>query len=369
MIFSNGTAPAAGSNYSFTSPQGDYALPVCYGAGSKILTSRGEVAVEDLRVGDLVLNAAGEARPIRWLGHRTVDCTRHPHPDSVQPVRIRAHAFGDNRPSRDLVLSPGHAVCLDLLGEVLVPANALVNGATIVRDTVNTVTYWHVELDSHDILLAEGLPAESYLDAGNRAFFAENDVVDLDLTPDDRPAHADFCRPFHEDGVLVDAARAQLRRRAEALGWRLETPEPFADTHLMVDGRIVQLDRLGLIGCFLLPATAQEVWLITPTNTPRDAAMGLDQRDLGLSLSRLALDDGLHAVREIALDDSRMVDGFHIAEVDHRWTGGRARIPADLWAGLIGTVRLRLDLRGPSLPRWVVTPEAMSTAGSEDQVA
>ncbi|SEP39645.1 Hint domain-containing protein [Methylobacterium sp. ap11] len=342
-------------------------VAVCFTAGTLIRTARGEVAVEDLRIGDQAVTASGAQRPVVWLGHRTIDCARHPQSDSVQPVRIRAHALGDNRPSRDLVLSPGHAVCLDLLGEVLVPASALVNGATIVRDTVDTITYWHVELDSHDILLAEGLPAESYLDAGNRAFFAESDVVGLALAPDDRPVHAEFCRPFHEDGVLVDAARAQLRRRAEALGWRLETPEPFADTHLMVDGRVVQPVRLGLSGCFLLPATAQEVWLVTPTNTPRNAAVGLDQRQLGLSLSRLTLDDGLHAARDVALDDACLTEGFHIAEVDHRWTGGRARLPSDLWAGLIGTVRLRLDLRGPSLPRWE-TPDAAATE-AEDRAA
>ena len=141
-------------------------------------------------------------------------------------MRVAAHAFGAGRPARDLLVSPGHALCLDLLGEVLVPAATLVNGTTITREDVDSVTYWHVELDSHDVLLAENTGAESYLDVGNRAFFAQGAVVDFDATPDlmpdaapDAGGRADFCRPLHGDGPLLDVARAQLRHRAAALGW------------------------------------------------------------------------------------------------------------------------------------------------------
>jgi hypothetical protein len=80
------------------------------------------------------------------------------------PIRIRAGAFGANLPRRDLRLSPGHHLFADGL---LVPASALVNGETILVDPVEPVTYWHVELDSHDVLLAEALPCDSYLDTGN----------------------------------------------------------------------------------------------------------------------------------------------------------------------------------------------------------
>jgi hypothetical protein len=145
----------------------------CYAAGTRILTTSGEVAVEALRVGQRVRTAAGEAKPISWIGHRSID-------GEVWPVRVQAHAFGPGRPHRDLWLSPDHAVLVDGDGEgaapaVLIPIRYLVNGATVCQERRDQVTYFHVELAMHDVLLAEGLPAESYLDTGNRAAFANGD--------------------------------------------------------------------------------------------------------------------------------------------------------------------------------------------------
>ena len=179
----------------------------CYASGTLIRTVRGDVAVENLAIGDRVVTASGEARAIRWIGHRTMDA-RHARPAEVMPVRIFAHAFGPNRPARDLVVSPGHAICLDMMGEILIPASSLINGTTIVQENVERVTYWHIELDSHDLLIAENLPAESYLEMDNRGFFADAAAVLLHATPDGKvKTHADFCRPFHMSGPVVDAAR------------------------------------------------------------------------------------------------------------------------------------------------------------------
>ena len=134
-------------------------------------------------------------------------------------MRIAAGTFGAGRPVRDLWLSPGHSVCLNVFGEVLIPAVALVDGGAVRQLEVDAVTYWHVELDSHDILLAENLPCESYLEMGNRGFFREAAFVDLSAGPDvggrSRRTHADFCRPFHADGPVVEAARASLQALAK----------------------------------------------------------------------------------------------------------------------------------------------------------
>jgi hypothetical protein len=107
---------------------------------------------------------------VRWLGHRRVDCRRHPRPGDAWPIRVRAGAFGENLPHRDLSLSPDHAVFV--APGLLVPVRYLINDATIVQEPVDAITYWHVELPTHDVLLAEGLPVESYLDTGNRGAFA-----------------------------------------------------------------------------------------------------------------------------------------------------------------------------------------------------
>ena len=140
-------------------------LVACFAEGTRILTLRGETAVESLRIGDLVVSAQGPVRPVRWLGHRRIDCRRHERPRDVWPVRVRAGAFGPGRPFRDLLLSPDHAVFVDGL---LIPIRYLMNGASVAQENCDDITYWHVELDRHDVLLAEGLPAESYLDTGNR---------------------------------------------------------------------------------------------------------------------------------------------------------------------------------------------------------
>jgi hypothetical protein len=147
----------------------------CFAAGTRIATERGEVAVEALSVGDTVRvllcggpQGSGISEVI-WVGRREVDCARHPHPRKVWPVRIAAGAFGPNRPHTDLFLSPDHAIYIE---DVLIPIKHLINGSTIVQVPVRHVTYHHIELAQHDVLLAEGLPAESFLDMRDGSNYA-----------------------------------------------------------------------------------------------------------------------------------------------------------------------------------------------------
>jgi collagen type I alpha len=155
----------------------------CYAAGTRILTPRGEVPIERLHRDDLVLTISGQTQPISWVGHRLVDFQNHPNRQRVLPVRIAAHAFGPGRPKRDLLLSPDHAVFVE---GVLIPIRHLINGSNVTQVEWQTITYYHIELPRHDVLLAEGMPAESYLEAGARnAFGNGNDVIQLhpEFTP------------------------------------------------------------------------------------------------------------------------------------------------------------------------------------------
>jgi len=336
---------------------------ICFAEGTLIRTARGDVAVEHLSVGDLALTTSGEHRPIRWLGHRSIACRNHPNSDGVLPVRILAGALAEGLPARDLVVSPGHAICFDILGEKFVPASVLVNGATIVRDAVETVTYWHVELDSHDVILAEGQPAESYLDMRNRSFFTESGVVGLTAVPD-APilTHADFCRPYYADGVVVETVRTLLRARALELGWELDGA-PLAGLHLEVDGRTIEPETDGLLARFVLPASAQDVWLVSQTSVPHHVASYADARTLGVCIEGLTMEDGLGDLRRVALDDGLLCLGFHAVEGGRqRWTAGRARLPAELFAGCRGTLSLTVALAGPALPRWVAPAVAAHDA-------
>jgi hypothetical protein len=140
----------------------------CFRAGTKIRTSNGDVPIETLTPGDRVVTEGGELRAIIWTGRRHVDCRRHPNPERLWPVRIARGALGPSIPAADLWLSQDHAVAFQ--GR-LVPVKYLINGTTITRVAVDEVTWHHLELDSHDVILAEGAPAESWLDTGGRALF------------------------------------------------------------------------------------------------------------------------------------------------------------------------------------------------------
>lgn len=331
--------------------------PVCFAAGTLIRTVKDDVAVEALKIGDMVVTASGAQRPVRWVGHRAFDCRTHSDPFAVYPIRISANAFGPGKPARDLYVSPGHSVCLTVVEEVLIPASALVNGATVAHVDVDEVTYWHVELDSHDVILAENLPTESYLEMSNRGFFVEEGVVALDARPDTSPrTHADFCRPYHDAGPLVDAVRVQLGVRALALGWALDEA-PYADLHLVADGTRIEADVDGFAARFVVPATAKDVWLVSNTSVPRHVGLSNDMRHLGVYLTGVKIDDGLGDPRAIALDDPRLSIGFHMVEgtgaETRRWTGGCARLPSTLWDGCRGHLFLRVDLFGAAIPRWI----------------
>ena len=152
------------------SPLVDMAL-ACFAAGTRIETPEGPVAVEDLAVGGTVVTLPGGSGRIVWTGSRAVDCTRHPRPEAVWPVRVSAGAFGPGMPARDLFLSPDHAVYVE---DVLIPVKHLVNGDSIHQVPMEHVVYHHIELERHDVVLAEGLAAESYLDGSQRKRTALN---------------------------------------------------------------------------------------------------------------------------------------------------------------------------------------------------
>jgi hypothetical protein len=141
----------------------------CFVAGTRIATPRGKTRVERLRIGDLVKSMHGGFTAVKWIGTRRYDGRFIAGNHLMLPVRIRRHAIAKNIPSRDLYVSPDHAICE---GGVLVPAWRLVNGVSITQAArVESVSYFHVELEQHDIIFAENCPSESFLDTGIRGRF------------------------------------------------------------------------------------------------------------------------------------------------------------------------------------------------------
>jgi hypothetical protein len=197
---------------------GPIATP-CYLAGTRILTETGEVPVEALRIGDRVVTLAlngPRLAPIRWIGRRTLDPRRHPSPVKVLPIRIAAGALAAGVPHRDLRVSPDHALLVD---GALVPAERLIGLPGILREPpTGLIQYLHVELDAHDVLLAEGAPAESYLDCANRHQFA-NGALHASLHADFAPAGpavAQGCAERVTDGPALDRIRLCLLRNTSA---------------------------------------------------------------------------------------------------------------------------------------------------------
>jgi autotransporter-associated beta strand protein len=203
----------------------------CFAGGTRILTTRGEIPVEHLREGDLAMTVSGTARAIRWIGHRRVHCDRHPRPHDVWPVCVLADAFATGQPRRDLRLSPDHSVFID---GALVPIRYLINGGTIRQLRVAEVTYYHTELPVHDVILAEGLPCESYLDTGNRGAFANGGAC-VRMHPDfaSRLWDGDACAPLVLGGPRLIAARRRVLAQAASLG--LVTADPALT--ILADGR------------------------------------------------------------------------------------------------------------------------------------
>jgi hypothetical protein len=142
---------------------------ICFMSGTLIRTPGGEVPVETLKRGDLVLTQDGRTVPVDWLGIQTVS-TRFADKMRVLPIRIRAGALSEGVPSRDLLVSPDHAI---LVEGALIHAGALVNGTSIVRESnVPTIfAYYHVEVEDHSLILAENTPAETFVDNADRLNF------------------------------------------------------------------------------------------------------------------------------------------------------------------------------------------------------
>ena len=229
LTISNAGSPVATLNFAGSYQTADFTLGVnalahevltssvvpCFATGTCLLTGRGEIPVEALRVGDRLPTAVGRRlASVRWIGHRRVDCRRHPDPEAVLPVRVAAGAFGPGQPSRDLFLSRDHAIHAE---GALIPVRHLLNGDSIAQVPTASVTWWHVELDAHDVLLAENLPCESYLDTGNRAAFANAGAL-VQATPDFARACWDSaaCATLIEGGPIVDRLRNVLADRATA---------------------------------------------------------------------------------------------------------------------------------------------------------
>ncbi len=307
---------------------------LCFLAGTLIRTLSDETPVERLTVGDMILTATGQPRPIVWIGVGRVLATRGRR-NAATPVIVRKGALGPSQPHRDLRVTKGHSLYID---DVLIPAEFLVNHRSILWDDhAQEVTVYHVELETHDVLSANGVLAESYRDDGNRWLF-QNANSGWRLPPKEP------CAPVLTGGPIVDAIWRRLLDRA---GLRPGFPlTEDADLHVLVDGRRQDgvRQREGVYA-FYLPAERFAVHIASRAAAPAELGLARDPRLLGVAIRRIAIRQlGQHRV--VGADDALLSKGFHAFEADNgfRWTDGDAVVPSDLLAGFIGPVELSIHI-------------------------
>lgn len=209
-----------GITYDYNEATGVLEFTSCFLRGTLIRTPEGDVPVEDLRVGDLVVtyNGAGVSE-IRWVGRRMLDPKAMDKPRDQLPIRIRAGAISQNVPERDLFVSPDHCMFFE---DSLIPAKFLINGTTITQEMVLApFEYFHIELDKHNIILAEGALTETYLDLGGRTSFLEPGVIRFGAFAAPRDWN-DWCAQPVYAGVVLQKVRKALMQRAEELGYIVE---------------------------------------------------------------------------------------------------------------------------------------------------
>ena len=147
----------------------------CFATGTRIATPDGDKPIEMLRAGDLVLTHDGRAVPVIWRAWQSVV---NPRNLSVgrSPVRIEAGALGPDLPNGPLTVMGDHALLFD---DMLINAGTLVNGTTIrllpLAGLPSMFNYWHVELEKHECVVANGVPAESFIDYVGRSGFDNYD--------------------------------------------------------------------------------------------------------------------------------------------------------------------------------------------------
>jgi VCBS repeat-containing protein len=241
----------------------------CYCGGTLIEIARGQKKVEALQIGDKVRTASGKLRPIKWIGRRSYAGRFVMGRKDILPVCFKAGALADNVPARDLWVSPNHAMYFSVANVasvgwversethrpaarlsdgfrkgsersethrpaarlsdgfrkgsthptgLLIEAKDLINGVSIVQaERVESVEYFHIELDSHDVIVAEGALAESFIDDDSRAMFHNaHDYATRYADEDAAPAH--YCAPRLDEGYGVEAVRQRLAQRAGLLG-------------------------------------------------------------------------------------------------------------------------------------------------------
>lgn len=358
-----------------TYSNGNTYIGACFLAGSMIRTTTGEVAVEDVQIGDEVLafdwrNNTDIVRPVVWVGKAHVN-VRHGLPDDEAgwPVRVLKDAIADGVPYKDMLITAEH--CL-FFKDRFVPVRMLVNGVSIFYDkSITSYDYYHVETEQHSVITADGMLTESYLDTGNRSSFRqEGKVVTL----------FGSTKSWEDDaGAPLGVERSFVEPLFRALEWREDkvskeqapvAPELTSDPdlHLVTEtGAVVSPMRKTVNQySFMLPPDTQSVRIVSRASRPSDVIGPFvdDRRSMGVAVADVHLLCAKKSFEITSHLQTEKPEGWHATDwTDCAWTNGDAELPLGdhLAHGKMGILSMTVRAAGPYI---VDNQKATKTAKS-----
>ena len=336
----------------------------CFLSGSMIRTSEGDVAVEDIQIGDEVVafdwkNNKEVTRPVVWVGKaHAVVRPGLPDDEAGYPVRVLKDAIADGVPYKDMLITAEHCLFFE---DRFVPVRMLVNGMSIFYDkSITSYDYYHVETEQHSVIQADGMLTESYLDTGNRSSFRQTGtVVTLRGTVQSWEKNAgaplgverSFVEPLFQK---LEARTSRLTQTTSALLAKPNlTNDP--DLHLATEsGAIIRPIRHdGERYSFMLPANTACVRIVSRASRPADVIGPFvdDRRMMGVAVADVYFVTAKQQTHITAHLQSEKPVGWHATDwTDCAWTNGDAVLPLDeLTQSGMGILSLNIRAAGPYL--------------------
>ncbi|ANA15036.1 hypothetical protein WG31_09800 [Acetobacter oryzifermentans] len=337
---------------------------VCFLSGSMIRMSEGDVAVEDIQIGDEVLafdwkNNKEVTRPVVWVGKsHAVVRPGLPDDEAGYPVRVLKDAIADGVPYKDMLITAEHCLFFE---NRFVPVRMLVNGVSIFYDkSITSYDYYHVETEQHSVIQADGMLTESYLDTGNRSSFRQTGTV-VTLRGAVQSWEKNAGAPLGVERSFVEPLFQKLEARTSRLTQTTSVPLAKSnltndpDLHLVTEsGAIIRPIRHdGERYSFMLPANMACVRIVSRASRPADVIGPFvdDRRMMGVAVADVYFVTAKQQTHITAHLQSEKPVGWHATDwTDCAWTNGDAVLPLDeLTQSGMGILSLNIRAAGPYL--------------------
>ncbi|MDN7351429.1 Hint domain-containing protein [Acetobacter senegalensis] len=343
---------------------GNTYIGACFLAGSMISTPKGDVAVEDIQIGDEVVtfdwrNDKDVTRSVVWVGKAHVNVRSGlPDDEAGWPVRILKDAIADGVPYKDMLITAEH--CL-FFRDRFVPVRMLVNGVSIFYDkSITSYDYYHVETEQHSVITADGMLTESYLDTGNRSSFRQEGKV-ATLRGAVKNCADDAGAPLGVERSFVEPLFRALEWRENSVVGSQTAVDPVEtttdpDLHLITQtGAVIRpMRKTAQHYSFMLPPNTDSVRIISRASRPSDVIgpfvddrryMGVAVADVQLQCAKRQFDITAH------LQEEKPAGWYDTDWTDCAWTNGDAELPLGnhLTHGKMGILSMTIRAAGPYL--------------------